>query len=166
MTGLARRLWEARRTGSVVEAGPSERALSITDAYAVQREIAELSGEAACGFKVGSTSLEAQRLLGTDQPGSGLLLAPYMYVSPAAIAIGPAHTPAVEGEFGFQLSRGDLPPRAAPYSSNEVADAVAAVAGAIEVVGTRFAGGLAGKGRSLVTPRSSSRPRISPSCSR
>jgi 2-keto-4-pentenoate hydratase len=89
-------------------------------------------------------------LLGTDEPGSGLLLAPYVHESPARISIEPAHTPAVEGEFAFKLGR-DLPPRPAPYALEEVADAVAAVAGAIEVVGTRFAGGLAGKGRFLVT---------------
>jgi 2-keto-4-pentenoate hydratase len=35
--------------------------------------------------------------------------------------------------------------------SDEIADAVVAVAGAIEVVGTRFSDGLAGKGRWIVT---------------
>jgi 2-keto-4-pentenoate hydratase len=61
---------------------------------------------------------EAQRLLGTTEPGSALLLAPYVYESPARILIEPAHTPAVEGEFAFKLGR-DLPPRAAPYASDE-----------------------------------------------
>jgi 2-keto-4-pentenoate hydratase len=109
-----------------------------------------LSGAPARGFKVGSTSVEAQRLLGTDEPGSGLLLASDVHEGPARIAVVPAHTPAVEGEFAFRLGR-DLPPRAATYAADEVAAAVAAVAGAIEVVGSRFAGGLAGKGRLLVT---------------
>src|SRR5262249_6353205 len=101
-------------------------------------------------FKIGSTSPEAQRALGTDQPGSGLLLSPYVHESPAHVRIEPAHTPCVEGEFAFRLGR-DLPPRAAPYARDEIVDAVAAGAGAIEVVGTRFSGGLAGKGRLLVT---------------
>ena len=60
------------------------------------------------------------------------------------------HSPSVEGEFALKLGR-DLPPRAVPYVMDEVADAVEAVAGSIEVVGTRFAGGLAGKGRLLIT---------------
>jgi 2-keto-4-pentenoate hydratase len=150
MTDLARRLWQARSLGGVVGLDDVVHPKSSQEAYAIQHEIAALCGEPARGFKVGSTSLEAQRLLGTNEPGSGLLLAPYLYESPARISIEPAHTPAVEGEFAFKLGR-DLPPRTAPYASDEVADAVDAVAGAIEVVGTRFSGGLAGKGRWLVT---------------
>jgi 2-keto-4-pentenoate hydratase len=150
MTDLAKRLWQARRSGAVVPLDAVEHPKSSKEAYAIQHEIAALSGNASRGFKVGSTSLEAQRLLGTDGPGSGVLLDPYVYESPARISIAPAHTPAVEGEFAFKLGR-DLPPRAAPYAMDDVAGAVAAVAGAIEVVGTRFSGGLAGKGRWLVT---------------
>jgi 2-keto-4-pentenoate hydratase len=150
MTELARQLWEARRSGGVVHTDDVGHPKSSKEAYAIQHEIAAISGQAARGFKVGSTSLEAQRLLGTNEPGSGLLLAPYVHESPARISIAAAHTPAVEGEFAFMLGR-DLPPRATPYALDEVAVAVAAVAGAIEVVGTRFSGGLAGKGRWLVT---------------
>jgi 2-keto-4-pentenoate hydratase len=150
MTDLAERLWEARRTGGVVHLDNVDHPKSNKEAYAIQHEITALCGQATRGFKVGSTSMEAQRLLGTNEPGSALLLAPYVYESPAKILIEPAHTPAVEGEFAFKLGR-DLPPRAAPYASDEIADAVVAVAGAIEVVGTRFSGGLAGKGRWLVT---------------
>ena len=150
MTDLARRLWEARRSGGIVDADEVSHPDSSQEAYAIQREIAALCGQPSRGFKVGSTSLAAQQMLGTDEPGVGLLLAPYVYDSPARVPIAPVHTPAVEGEFAFRLGR-DLPPRSAPYVLDEIADAVAAVAGAIEVVGTRFSGGLAGKGRLLVT---------------
>jgi 2-keto-4-pentenoate hydratase len=150
MGSLAELLWEARRTGGVVRAEDVAHPTSIEGSYAIQREIARLSGHVARGFKVGSTSAEAQRMLGTDQPGSAALLAPYVYESPARIPIAPAHMPMVEGEFAFKLGR-DLPPRASPYVLDEVAEALAAIAGSIEIVGTRFAGGLAGKGRFLVT---------------
>jgi 2-keto-4-pentenoate hydratase len=150
MTDLARRLWQARRSGGVVHMDDVSPPQTSEEAYAIQREIAALCGQPSRGFKVGSTSLAAQQKLGTSEPGSGLLLAPYVYESPARIAIAPAHTPAVEGEFAFRLGR-DLPPRAAPYGIDEISDVVAAVAGAIEVVGTRLSGGLAGKGRLLVT---------------
>ena len=150
MRDLARRLWQARSTGGVVDPADVRQPQSLAEAYAIQHEIAALSGEASRGFKVGSTSPEAQRALGTDEPGAGLLLAPFVHQSPARIRIEPAHTPCVEGEFAFSLAR-DLPPCAGAYARDEVADAVAAVAGAIEVVGTRFSGGLAGKGRLLVT---------------
>jgi len=150
MSDLARRLWQARCHGGVVDVDECRHPRTLAEAYAIQHEIATLCGEPARGFKIGSTSPEAQRALGTDQPGSGLLLAPFVHESPAKVRIEPAHTPCVEGEFAFRLGR-DLPPRAAPYARDEIVDAVAAVAGAIEVVGTRFSGGLAGKGRLLVT---------------
>jgi 2-keto-4-pentenoate hydratase len=149
-TALAQQLWQARRSGGTVPSDEVVHPRSLAEAYAIQREIAALSGAPSLGFKVGSTSVEAQRVLGTDQPGAGLLLAPFVYESPACFPIEPAHTPAVEGEFAYLLGR-DLPPRTAPYTMDEVADAVAAVAGAIEVVGPRLSGGLAGKGRLLVT---------------
>ena len=150
MSELAMRLWQARQTGAVIDPGSVALPATIEEAYAIQREIVALSGCGVRGFKVGSTSLEAQRLLGTTEPGSAALLEPYVHESPAVIAISPPHRAAVEAEFAFKLAR-DLPPRAAPYAREEVAAAVGAVAGAIEVVGTRFAGGLAGKGRLLTT---------------
>jgi 2-keto-4-pentenoate hydratase len=150
MADLANLLWQARQSSGVIQPDDVVHPKTLHEAYAIQREIAALSGQPSRGFKVGSTSVEAQRLLGTDQPGSGLLLGPYVYDSPARFGIVSAHTPSVEGEFAFRLGR-DLPPRASPYAMDEVAGAVDAVAGAIEVVGTRFAGGLAGKGRLLIT---------------
>ena len=53
-------------------------------------------------------------------------------------------------EDAFRLGA-DLPARDAVYDREEVCQAIDAVAGAIEVVGTRIEGGLAGKGRFLVT---------------
>jgi 2-keto-4-pentenoate hydratase len=150
MTDLAKLLWQARRSGEVVQVDDVSHPRSSQEAYAIQHEIAALCGAPSRGFKVGSTSLAAQQMLGTNEPGAGLLLAPYVYDSPARVSIAPAHTPAVEGEFAFRLGR-DLPPRSIPYTLDDMPDAVAAVAGAIEVVGTRLSGGLAGKGRLLVT---------------
>jgi 2-keto-4-pentenoate hydratase len=150
MIDLARRLWHARQSGGVVDARDIAPPRSDQEAYAVQQEIAALCGQPSRGFKVGSTSREAQQKLGTDAPGSAPLLAPFVHQSPARVAVVPAHMPSVEGEFALRLGR-DLPPRAAPYTIEEVAAAVTEVAGAIEIVGSRLAGGLAGKGRLLVT---------------
>jgi 2-keto-4-pentenoate hydratase len=150
MAGLAGRLWDARHLGAVIDPAAPDLPKDIWEAYEIQRQIVALSGHKPGGFKVGSTSVEAQRLLGTDEPGSGLLLEPYIFESPAIVIIAVAHTPAVEGEFALKIAH-DLPARTAPYTLSEVADAIEAVSGAIEVVGTRFAGGLAGKGRLLTT---------------
>jgi len=150
MSDLARRLWQARANGGVVSPEDVREPETDDEAYAVQDEVLRRLGHPAVGFKIGSTSAEAQRLLGTSEPGSSPVLAPYLFETPARVTITSDHMPAVEGEFAFRLGR-DLPPRVEDYRSEEVADAVDAVAGAIEVVGTRIAGGLAGKGRYLVT---------------
>ena len=150
MNSLAQDLWDARRLGRTISPARDDLPATQDEAYEVQDAIAELSGLPRCGYKVGSTSKEAQLLLGTDEPGSGVLLAPYVHQSPVRIGIVPEQMPAVEGEFAFRLGR-DLPPRAEPYTITEVAEAIEGVAGAIEVVGTRFSGGLDGKGRLLTT---------------
>lgn len=150
MKSLAQQLWDARRLGHTIEAATSELPKTQDEAYAIQEAIVRLSGMPRCGYKVGSTSKEAQRLLDTDEPGAGVLLAPFVHQSPARIGIVPAQMPAVEGEFAFRFGR-DLPWRAERYAMDEVADAIDGVAGCIEVVGTRFSGGLGGKGRLLTT---------------
>ncbi len=150
LSELARQLWDARRLGHTVDASACRLPVTKQEAYAVQDEIVAISGLERRGYKVGSTSKEAQLLLGTDEPGAGVLLAPYVLASPARVSITPAHLPAVEGEFAFRMAR-DLPPRRTPYTLAEVSEAIEGVAGAIEVVGTRFAGGLKGKGRFLTT---------------
>lgn len=147
---LALKLWQARRDGGIVDPADVQEPASDAEAYAVQDEIVRLSGLPARGFKVGSTSAEAQKLLGTSEPGSCPVLAPYYFDSPARVELVPAHMPALEGEFAFRMAR-DLPARDEAYSASDLRDAIDAVAGAIEVVGTRLKGGLAGKGRFLTT---------------
>lgn len=150
MTDLAQQLWQARRTGTVLDAEAIPPPSTMEEAYAIQACIASLSGQRIRGFKIGSTSAEAQLLLGTDRPGSGPLLDGFIHESPAKVALTPQHMPAVEAEFAYRLGR-NLPPKSTPYTRDDVIAAVAALAPAIEVVGSRFAGGLAGKGRFRIT---------------
>ncbi|WP_282607788.1 2-keto-4-pentenoate hydratase [Pelagibius sp. Alg239-R121] len=150
LNDLAYELWEARRLGHTIDATRNDLPKTKAEAYEVQEAIVELSELPRCGYKVGSTSKEAQRLLSTDEPGLGVLLAPFVHESPARINIVPEQMPAVEGEFVFRIGR-DLPWRTEQYTLAEIADAIDGVTGAIEVVGTRFSGGLEGKGRLLTT---------------
>lgn len=150
MNHLTQDLWDARRLGHTIDVARNDLPKTTDEAYEVQEAIAELSGLPRRGYKIGSTSAEAQRLLATDEPGAGVLLAPFVHESPARIAIVPEQMPAVEGEFAFRIGR-DLPWRAENYTVAEIAEAIESVAGAIEVVGTRFSGGLEGKGRLLTT---------------
>ena len=150
VVSLAEQLWICRRDGGTLEAPPDGGPSSVEAALAVQREAVACSGMDRVGFKVGSTSAEAQKVLGTSEPGASPVLTGFFHQSPAEVAIDPSHGPAVEGEFALRLGR-DLPASETPYTFDEVADAVDAIAGAIEVVGSRFSGGLAGKGRLLAT---------------
>ena len=150
MTGLAQRLWDARRDGTLVEAAARQALGGLDDAYRIQAEAVQAAGHARAGWKVGSTSAEARRKLGTDRPGAGALLEPFCFGDGAEVPVFAAHAPAVEGEFVFVMGEG-LPPREAPFEREEVMAAVMGVAGGIEVVGSRFEGGLAGLGREGVT---------------
>jgi 2-keto-4-pentenoate hydratase len=73
VNALALKLWEARRDGGIVDPADVKEPAGDVEAYAVQDEIVRLSGLPARGFKVGSTSAEAQKLLGTSEPGSGVV---------------------------------------------------------------------------------------------
>jgi 2-keto-4-pentenoate hydratase len=115
----------------------------------VQAAAIAASGMARAGWKVGSTSKEAQRLLGTSGPGASPMLAPFCYASGAAIPIFSAHQPGLEGEFVLRFGR-DLPVRAEPYTEAEIIAAIDAVAPGLEIVGSRRVGGLFGQGRFLV----------------
>ena len=150
MKTLAQELWRCRKYGGTIEApvdgGPSD----LNEALAIQREAIKCSGLQSVGFKVGSTSLEAQKILGTTEPGSSPVLDDFFHNSPAKVLIYPSHAPAVEGEFAVRLAC-DLPPREEYYNDQEISNAIAAIAGAIEVVGSRWREGLTGKGRLLTT---------------
>jgi 2-keto-4-pentenoate hydratase len=93
MPGLAERLWEARKQGSVVRPEDVIEPSSTEEAYAIQGQIVRLSGYEVCGFKVGSTSKEAQQFLGISEPGSGALLAPYLHMTSAQVVIVPLRCP-------------------------------------------------------------------------
>jgi 2-keto-4-pentenoate hydratase len=150
MSDLATALWNARLAGNVIDPDAFPVPATMDEAYAVQARVTALAGDTMLGFKIGSTSSEAQKLLGTDRPGSGPLLARFCHDSPARVTLAAAQMPAVEGEFAYRFGK-DLAPRVEPYSREEVLAAVSAVAGAVEIVGSRYAGGLAGKGRFRIT---------------
>lgn len=146
---LGARLWLARRDGRVIAIADAETPADEATSYLVQAEAVAASGYVRVGWKVGSTSLEAQKLLGTSGPGASPVLAPFSYPNGSAIPIFAAHQPALEGEFALRFGK-DLPARPEPYEEAEVLDAIDAVAPGLEIVGSRRVGGLFGQGRMLV----------------
>ena len=150
MSDLAQRLWEARSGGAVVEAAARRMIANLDEAYRIQDGAVRASGHVRAGWKVGSTGAEARRKLGTDRPGAGALLEPFCFEDGADVPVFAAHAPAVEGEFVFVMGEA-LPPRDTPFGREDVLAAVMGAAGGIEIVGSRFEGGLAGLGREGVT---------------
>lgn len=147
---LAHRLWQARQSGTTITISDAEAPATVSHSYQVQDAMRRLTPASVVGFKVGSTSAEAQRILGTDEPGWGYVYADTVFEAGSRVPVFTAHGPMIEGEFLLRLGA-DLPARDEPYSADDVADAVDAVAGAVEVVGSRLDGGLSGQGRERVS---------------
>jgi 2-keto-4-pentenoate hydratase len=109
---------------------------SVADAYAVQDALAH--GHPVRGWKVTALKPEQQRGYLSDRPVAGALLAPFVHAAPAALPLAAFITPLLECEVAFVLGA-DLPPRATPYSREEIEAAIEAVVPVMEVADGRFA---------------------------
>jgi 2-keto-4-pentenoate hydratase len=142
-SAAARLLLEARAAWCQLDDGLPEdcRPRDLADAYEVQdRHVAGLCAAhdaAPIGYKVGCTNATAQKLLGLSEPFSGVLLDRFARQSPASIPGDLCFMRCIEAEFAFRLG-GDLPASAAPFDTRVVAEAIAAVLPAIEIVDTRY----------------------------
>lgn len=137
MSALATKLAQARadvRTLDVREG--AGQVASVADAYRVQDALAAAHG-AVRAWKVSALTPEQQRGYPTDRPVAGALFAPFVHGTPARVALKSFVVPLLECEIAFLLGR-DLPPREAPYTRAEIADAVEAIVPAIEVADCRL----------------------------
>jgi len=137
---IARRLWEAERTGIAIPAPSEEQPeLTIPDAYEIQRRGRGLrldAGERLVGRKIGLTSKAMQEALGVDQPDYGVLLASMVTRSGATIPISRLIAPRVEAEIAFVLDS-DLP--GPGVTRDDVLAATREVMPALEVIDSRVA---------------------------
>lgn len=150
MSDLAERLCRARLEGGTVDVSPKTLGSDLENAYALQTEVLRHIGDPSDGWKVGSTSAEAQAALGTSEPGAARVPSRFRFTSPATVPIFAVHDAKLEAEFAFRLGQ-DLPARDRDYTDAEVAAAINGVAPSLEIVGSRLARGLAGSGRAAVT---------------
>ncbi len=131
-------IWRHWQSSCRIDALPEGfRPADRPSGYAVQREIARLSGQRVIGWKIAATSVAGQHHIGVDGPLAGPLLADKVLASGASIPLAGNIMNVAEAEFAFEMAIG-LPPRKTPYVLEEVLAAVASLAPAIEVPDTRF----------------------------
>jgi 2-keto-4-pentenoate hydratase len=124
--------------GTVLEGLPASlRPADRAEGYLIQAQLERLSAQPLRGWKIAATSTAGQAHIGVDGPLAGRLLAEMVYSDGAILPFGANRMRVAEAEFAFRMGR-DLPPRASPYSMDEVLDAVAALHPAIEVPDSRY----------------------------
>ncbi len=130
----AERLLAARRRLRPLGGLPENEAPASLDAgYAIQKAFIACSGDLPCGYKIGATSKRAQDFLGIADPIFGRVLESGLFPSGASLDPGAFCFALVEPEFAFRMAR-DLPAPNGAYGRGEVADAVATLVPAIEIV--------------------------------
>ena len=138
----------ARLGGTTVNRAPLIE--NLNTAYMIQESVYAKLGGQSVGWKIGSTSLAAQKRLGTTEPGAGRLLSDFSYGADATIPVYIDHDVQVEIEFAFVF--GDhLYPRTGGYDLHDIRSSIEAFLPGMELVGSRFSGGLANSGREAVT---------------
>lgn len=138
-------IWSNVRESTQITALPASCApTNRAEGYAVQAEVARLSGQPSVGWKIAATSVAGQKHINVDGPLAGRLLADRVFAAGSAganaIDLRPNLLRVIEAEFTFRLNRA-LPPRAgevATYSVDEVMSAVGSLHLSIEIPDTRF----------------------------
>ncbi len=126
----ARLLLDARNTGAPLATLPfAAQPQSAADAYAIQDAQMRALGPIG-GWKVGARDGDAEPNC-APLPASVVLRSPQTF-TPFRF---PLHL--VEAELAFTIAR-DLPPRGTPYAADDVANAIASVHAAIEIVASRY----------------------------
>jgi 2-keto-4-pentenoate hydratase len=133
---LATMLADARREGRQV-APPAGLPLDAEAGYAVADDVAARLGWDRRGWKVAATTPEMQRRLRASEPTRGPIYARFVHESPAVMPFAPLLDPIVECEIVLRLDHA-LPARAEAWTDAEVAAAVGAAHGGIEVAECRF----------------------------
>ena len=142
---LSQLLWNAHINGHSIPYSEGAWLKNIDESYMIQSKIEKLSNDQRAGWKVGATNKEIQGMLKINEPASAPILQSNYFESPTELIISTEHNPLVESEFSFHIKH-DLQPRGKYYQLDEIIEAVDAVCPAIELVGSRFEGGLSNIG--------------------
>ena len=132
-------LWDTWcRAARIDQLPPRCRPRDRAEGYAIQAEVARLSGQRVAGWKIAATSTAGQRHIGVDGPLAGCLLSGRLVHPGATIDLDGNSMRVAEAEFAFRMAA-PLPPRDAPYTIDDVAAATGSLHLAIEVPDSRYA---------------------------
>jgi 2-keto-4-pentenoate hydratase len=125
LTSAADLLLDSRRTGKPLEAWPVElQPTTLDEAYFLQDRLAAAYGKIG-GWKIGAPTADATPIFAPM---------PSAWIAPnAAVVRGARRFRGLEAEIAFLIGN-DLPPRATPYSMDEVVESIASCHPAIEVL--------------------------------
>ncbi len=108
------------------------------EGYAIQAAIESRSGSGLFGWKIAATSEAGQKHINVAGPMAGRILSETVIADGGTASMKGNAMRVGEPEFAFRMGR-DLPPRATPYSIDEVLAAVGSLHPAIELPDSRFA---------------------------
>ena len=132
-------LWRHRCAGTVLHELPlALRPRTHAEGHAIQAELPGVAGRSVVGWKIAATSQAGKAHINVGGPLAGRILAGGVVDVGAALSLAGNCMRVVEPEFAFRLGR-SLPPRAAPYTADEVLDAVASLHPAFEAPDSRYA---------------------------
>lgn len=106
-------------------------------AYRVARQVEEELGLEVAGWKIAAMKVEMQQALRTDSPIYGRVYAPGIKPTPVSVEYAKQCSPIPEVEYQARLGA-DLPPRAKPYTVEEVTEAVASLHPGLELAECHF----------------------------
>ncbi len=138
ITKSATLLWDTWMQSRLIDALPEKsRPADRSQGYAIQAEVARLSGQSVFGWKIAATSTDGQKHIGVDGPLAGRLLANRVLSSGETLVLGQNLMRVAEAEFAFRMAK-PLAPRKTAYDMEEVLAAVDTLHPAIEIPDSRY----------------------------
>jgi 2-keto-4-pentenoate hydratase len=131
-------IWAHWQSGQVLSALPEAcRPMTAAQGYAAQAQLPAVSGRQVVGWKIAATSANGQAHINVRGPLAGRLLSGQVFESGASVPSAGNRMRVAEPEFAFAMAQ-DLPPQAAPYTQQQVMNAVASLHPALEVPDSRM----------------------------
>lgn len=123
---------------TLIDALPEEvRPQTRAEGYAIQEFIMRETSHPLVGWKIAATSLGGQKHVMVDEPFAGRIIKEIVLKSGGSVPLNKSNMSCAEFEFGFRFGK-DLPPRATPYTMEEVIDHVEALFLSIESPDCRY----------------------------